>query len=88
MELHPTDNNVLITLSLDGVKWYDSYEDIQRWDMLLKAIDAESYKDEPAYNMNYEFIRVGEESGDVEKRCGVTSIEHLLYTSTTIERNY
>lgn len=49
----------LIYLSLSYVKWYDSYEDVKRWNSLLSlAIEAD---------LKTEFVRIGEDSeGDIE----------------------
>lgn len=68
----------VIDLSGDAFKWYETYEDVQAWDELLK--EAEDF------GLKTEFIRIGEDSGDVDVRrsdsnCG------LIETSTAIHDN-
>ncbi len=71
----------VMSFAVSGVKWYDSYGDIIAWekDFLPKAVDA---------GLNWEMVRVGEESDDVEHNMGGDEIQYLLYTSTSIERNF
>jgi hypothetical protein len=58
----PEPNVELTCIELRGEdwKWYESYTDVIAWEKLLK--DAE--KD----GLEYEFVRVGEESGDIDER--------------------
>lgn len=77
----------LMTLRLDGVKWYDGYEQVDRFMELLNNIEREAVEDSPAYNITFEFIRVGEESGDIEARCAGEP-EGKLYPHTQTMRDY
>lgn len=82
----PNDANLMI-LHMNDVKWYEGYDTVDRFMKLLQNIRLEAEKDTPAYEMTYEFIRVGEESGDIEDlSCG--DPEGKLCTSTTILRSY
>lgn len=80
-EWHGGEHMKIMSFSLNDVKWYDGYEAIDAWekDFLPKAVQAE---------LNWEMVRIGEESGDVENTEGGDGIEGLLYTSTSIERNF
>lgn len=71
----------VMSFAVSGVKWYDSYDVIIAWekDFLPKAVDA---------GLNWEMVRVGEESDDVEHTIGGDEIQYLLYTTTNIERNF
>jgi hypothetical protein len=53
------DKRVLLYLDNDYAKWYDEFDEVQRWNELLElAVEA---------NLNTEFVRVGEDSeGDIE----------------------
>ena len=52
------ENILFIHLYVDGIKWYQDYEDIQKWDQLL-----ESAKE---FGLHTEFARAGEEPSDIE----------------------
>jgi hypothetical protein len=69
-----------LLLELEHVKWYDDYSDVKRWTrFMLQA---------PDNNLNYEFIRVGEDHDDIEQGNGGNDIDGLLYTVCTIEKDY
>jgi len=78
---HEWEGIKLMQFSIDDVKWYDNYEAIIAWekDFLPKAVDV---------GLNWELIRVGEESGDVDNQAGGENVEGFLYTSTSIETNF
>ena len=71
----------LMCFSISGVKWYDSYPQIIAWekDFLPKAVDS---------GLNWEKVRVGEESDDIEHEEGGEDVQNYLYTDTNIERNF
>lgn len=68
-----------ILLTLDYAKWYESYSDVSRWMALLNLADEAG--------LMYEFVRVGEESGDIEY-MNSPECEHILHVVTTIEVNF
>ena len=74
---------------IDGVKWYDDYEEVEiynklfsEWDEMFADPDdpiaKEGLRAEPIFN--YEFMRIGEEYEDVEyhQSCGA---DHALNMS-------
>jgi hypothetical protein len=65
-----------IILSGQDWKWYDSYSDVKAWEALL--LDAE------AFELNYEFVRIGEEEDDVERRQS-ENCDWVLHVSTSVE---
>jgi hypothetical protein len=69
-----------ILLTLDYAKWYDSYSEVARWMNLLNLADEADLK--------FEFIRVGEESGDIEYRRSQNGCDYILNVVTTIEVNF
>jgi hypothetical protein len=80
LELNKDDR--VLTLSVTEVKWYDGYEHIDRWEDVLTAASKEEY------NLCWEFIRVGEESDDVDNRRH-GNVEGRIYTGTpAIYRDY
>jgi len=55
----------------DGIKWYDSYEDIQTLEKFIQEAHDDEYEfevDGKAQSSceHIRFVRVGEESGDIE----------------------
>ena len=55
----------------DGIKWYDSYEDIQTLEKFICEAASDEYSfevDGQTQNSSehIKFVRVGEESGDIE----------------------
>jgi hypothetical protein len=65
-------------------KWYESYDDVKAWEALL--LDAEEF------GLEYEFVRVGEESDDIERRSSGDDSGHLypetyINCDLPIERN-
>lgn len=71
----------LMSFSVLDVKWYEDYPDVEAWekDFIPKAEEA---------GLNWEMVRVGEESDDITHECGGDDVDYLLYTSTSIERNF
>lgn len=69
-----------IFLTLDSAKWYESYSDVSRYMALLNRADEAG--------LMYEFVRVGEESSDIEYQHSQTECEYILQVVTTIEVNF
>jgi len=74
---------------IDGVKWYDSYEEVDaynkafsEWEKIF-ADDADD--DDPLFH--YEFIRVGEEYDDVQYECSCGA-NHALNMSREVYIDY
>ena len=57
-------------------KWYESYSDVQAWEKLLK--DAEEQ------GLHTQFVRIGEEEGDIENRQIGDDFYQILSTHTSI----
>ena len=63
------DNSWLITW--DGIKWYDSFEDIQAIQKFVEEATGDEYEfevdgEEQSSAEHIKFVRVGEEHGDIE----------------------
>jgi hypothetical protein len=81
-DLTHTKNNdyEIIYLDLAYSKWYDSFSEVIRWTNLLNlANEAE---------LMTEFVRIGEEAGDVEQEYSQTECEYYLETVCTINANF
>jgi len=70
----------ILDLYGDDWKWYDSYPDVKAWDKFIH--DAEEA------GLIWEFVRVGEEDGDIEYENGGEEIQGFLSTSTNIYCDY
>ncbi len=70
----------------DGIKWYESYPDIQAIEKFIIEAESDEYEFEvdgkpQASSEHIKFVRVGEEDGDVESRgCGFWDV----YPTTNI----
>lgn len=72
---------VMIHASFEGVKWYDSYDDVICWHELLKDAQAEHLSD----HLSTEFVRVGEESGDIVEEYDGGDVEQYTYAVQSID---
>ena len=70
---------------LNGVKWYDSYTDVIAFNRFVSNFLELAEKEEIKWA--YEFVRVGEESGDVEE-IRSTHADYLVYPNTIIESEF
>ncbi len=70
----------------EGIKWYESYEDIQAIEKFVAEAESDEYEFEvdgkpQSSSEHIKFVRVGEEDGDIENRgCGFWDV----YPSTHI----
>jgi len=95
------DKRFRIDFEAESVKWYDSYPDVQIHEKLIEqAADWCNDDDHQAiketgqtaifsgrdYRLGFVFVRVGEDSDDVERREGGFSDYDWLYVRRTIER--
>ena len=75
-------------IAWDGIKWYDSYEDIQILERFVAEAECDEYEFEvdgkpQSSSEHIKFVRVGEEDGDIENRgCGFWDVypsTHICY---------
>lgn len=72
----------VLDLRGDDWKWYEDYPDVRAWhDLMAEA---------PEFGLNYEFMRIGEETADIEEQSGVADPdnddgERFLSVARTIE---
>lgn len=69
----------VIDLEGSDWKWYDDYSDVKHWNEILQEADG--------MGLHYEFVRVGEESGDIQEERSIDA-EYLLNIYVSIEANY
>jgi len=84
-----------------SIKWYSSYPEIQEFDkflgvfddiasdmLKLKTTNGEPYT-EHANHWAYEFVRIGEDEGDIERKWGGRANNYpLLNVVTTVDAEY
>ena len=92
INVHLTVNkeNRTIAFYEDGLKWYESYADVKAQERLYEIAEeyAEQYGSETMNNpVSCAFIRIGEETDDVEERGGGYDPWNIMYVSRSIEMN-
>lgn len=60
-------------------KWYDDFDDVKAWHKFMEEAEE--------FGLMYEFVRIGEESDDVEELRSDDN-ENYLYPVTSIEADY
>jgi len=67
----------------DGVKWYDTFEEVVAIQKFVDAADCDDFElgdDDGSSSENFRFVRIGEDSSDVD--CNGYGFEHIYpYTS-------
>lgn len=82
--------NRTIAFYEDGVKWYESYEDVKAHERLYEIAEeyAEQYGSETMNNpVSCAFIRIGEEMEDIEEKGSGYDPWNIMYVSRSIEMN-
>jgi hypothetical protein len=84
-----------------SIKWYESYPEIQEFEKFMRVFDdiasdmlhrkttnGEAYT-EHANHWAYEFVRIGEDEGDIERKWGGRANNYpLLNVVTTVDAEY
>ena len=65
-----------LVFEMQDVKWYESYEDVKAFDAMLIEVTELGYCSE--------FVRVGEETDDIEHRYEGEGVKYLLNVQRTI----
>jgi hypothetical protein len=67
----------VLDLSGDDWKWYPNYEDVQAWMVFMRSAGE--------FGCSWEFVRIGEEQGDIECESNVLDDgEHWLSVTSSI----
>ena len=80
------DGRTIMVFNFDGWKWYDSYPEIQAINMALDAFCSLFDQEEAVVRGAMEFVRLGEETDDVEMRQS-NHAEYILTVNRTIDFN-
>lgn len=77
-----------INFYADHVKWYESFSDVQAHEALL-ALASEWDNDEDNHaHIGYAFVRIGEESNDIEERLSESADWGWVSVGRSIERDW
>lgn len=68
-----------------NIKWYPSYDSVRATEDFFRKV--QSMCNDEGNPWSYEFIRLGEESDDVETHCS-DDMDWLLQVSRSVEVNY
>ena len=69
---------------LDNVKWYDSYPEVQAFQRFVSNLLELAKGGNDNTQWSYEFLRIGEDSNDIEETYSDGS-EHILSLSWDVE---
>ena len=70
----------------ESVKWYDDYEDVKAFDEFKRKYGALIDEQENGKKWKFEFVRIGEDTNDVEQEQHDSS--YVLSVSRRIEADY
>jgi hypothetical protein len=79
------DESHVLKFKFDSVKWYPSYADVQMFEKMLAVFNGDDEAGIEGYCT--EFIRIGEESGDIEQRSSGDNCEYHLQVCSEIDCN-
>ena len=74
---------ILLRFKWNGIKWYNTYADIEWWENLMLDF-KENYDDNTQFDMNLEFIRIGEDENDIDTLYYGLNNEYFLRTHREI----
>jgi hypothetical protein len=76
--IEPNGKDTEIYLEIDDIKWYSDREDVRGWENLLDIAED--------MQLEWEFIRSGEDLDDVDHRIGSDQGEYEFFVSKSILR--
>jgi hypothetical protein len=81
------DADCVLKFAIDDVKWYPSYPDVQMFERMLAAFKGSCDDDEDIKGYCTEFVRIGEETEDVEETHTGDNNNYYLQVRRTIDCN-
>jgi hypothetical protein len=79
------DDEHVLKFAIEDVKWYPSFSDVQSFEAMLHALKG--YDDADIKGYCTEFVRIGEDSNDVEEVHTGDNNQYYLSVRRTIECN-
>ena len=74
------DKMCMVMVNFEDVKWYDSYKEVQEWTAFVERALGLTETEK----LNVEFVRVGEEAGDIEQIAEGDDVEYYLGCASRI----
>ena len=81
------DSDHVLKFAIDDVKWYPSYADVQMFEKMVSMFKGSGDDDEDIKGYCTEFVRIGEESDDVEEVHTGHNTHYYLQVRRTIDCN-
>ena len=72
------DHTHVLMFRFEDVKWYETYPDVIRFTTMLEEIEGLG-------DYNFEFVRIGEDDDDIERRNGGDNCLYLLSVARAIQ---
>lgn len=79
------DDEHVLKFAIEDVKWYPSYSDVQSFEAMLNTLKG--YDDADIKGYCTEFVRIGEDSDDLEETHTGENNQYYLQIRRTIECN-
>jgi len=79
--------NFRINFAADGVKWYESYPDVQCHEALLNLANEWDNDEDNHAHIAFQFVRIGEETDDIQDNRS-ESADDWIYVERTISRDW
>jgi hypothetical protein len=79
--------NFRINFAADGVKWYESYPDVQCHEALLNLANEWDNDEDNHAHIAFQFVRIGEETDDIHDNRS-ESADDWIYVERTISRDW
>ena len=77
-----------INFYADHVKWYESFADVQTHEALLNLASEWDNDEDNHAHIGYAFVRIGEESNDIEERLSESADWSWVSVGRSIERDW
>ena len=75
----------MLWATFDDTKWYDGYSDVDAWNKLVRDALSDCGEND---DLNVEFVRVGEETGDLDHEYRGENVQHYCGVAQRVETEY
>ena len=72
----------MLWATFDDTKWYDGYSDVDAWNKLVMDALSDCGEND---DLNVEFIRVGEETGDLDHEYRGENVQHYCGVTQRVD---
>lgn len=75
------DKIAALYLNEESIKWYEDYQFVKDWNEIMRLAQTE-------YQLNTEFVRIGEDMEDIVRDSEGDNVQSFLYVSRTISEDF